>query len=359
MSSSHVASAICVRAIAGAFAAGLIPLLTACSSGDRSAADIAVGTGTLLAGTHAAAGGDYPWLLYLPVGHGDDRALPLYVMLHGCSTSAEQQMLVNGLNPLADREGFAVLYPDVTPLHARHCWRAVFGSPADRSRGAGGDADAIAAMVQTVLDSQPVDPQRVYLMGMSSGGFAAASTAAAWPELFAAVGVVAAGNAQMDVSCAAQLDAQIPIRVQVQVQLAQGTTRLAPLLAVGGSQDALRLGSNAEPGGCARLAFREWQALAQALEAQSGEARLDTAAARTDHGSVRGGRDWVREREFSTAGCLIGEYWDVAGMGHYWPGGSADPALAAFTDPLAPNGAELSWAFFAPLRRGEDGGTRC
>ena len=38
---------------------------------------------------------------------------------------------------------------------------------------------------------------------------------------------------------------------------------------------------------------------------------------------------------------------------HYWPGGSDDPKLRGFTDPQAPSGAELTWAFLKRFRRSD------
>ena len=52
-------------------------------------------------------------------------------------------------------------------------------------------------------------------------------------------------------------------------------------------------------------------------------------------------------------GCLIGERWLIHGMNHFWPGGSADPDLANFTDPKGPNGAEASWAFVSQYTKSE------
>jgi len=44
---------------------------------------------------------------------------------------------------------------------------------------------------------------------------------------------------------------------------------------------------------------------------------------------------------------VIGERWLIHGMNHFWPGGSSDPDLANFTDPMGPSGAEASWAFLS------------
>ena len=38
--------------------------------------------------------------------------MPLVVVLHGCQTTAYQQMEASLYNPLADKMGFVVVYPD-------------------------------------------------------------------------------------------------------------------------------------------------------------------------------------------------------------------------------------------------------
>jgi poly(3-hydroxybutyrate) depolymerase len=52
-----------------------------------------------------------------------------------------------------------------------------------------------------------------------------------------------------------------------------------------------------------------------------------------------------------TAGCPIAQLWSIDGMGHYWSGGSADPASARYSDPLGPNASAASWAFFSHWQR--------
>ena len=52
-------------------------------------------------------------------------------------------------------------------------------------------------------------------------------------------------------------------------------------------------------------------------------------------------------------GCRVVEQVRIEEMAHYWPGGSDDPSLAGFTDPRAPSGAALSWAFFKRFRRSD------
>jgi hypothetical protein len=42
-------------------------------------------------------------------------------------------------------------------------------------------------------------------------------------------------------------------------------------------------------------------------------------------------------------------------MGHFWSGGTTDPAYANFTDPKGPSAAEATWAFLSRYRKPDTG----
>src|SRR5207248_1903462 len=135
----------------------------------------------------------YDYLVYKPAGWKKKEHLPLYVLLHGCGTTANQMMGSTLLNPVADTGRFLVVYPD----NQGGCWHAVSedaystgaaGTGGNITRGAGGEADIVAGITKRVTAAYNADPNRVYLMGMSSGAFQVSATASAYPELFAAVG---------------------------------------------------------------------------------------------------------------------------------------------------------------------------
>jgi poly(3-hydroxybutyrate) depolymerase len=55
-------------------------------------------------------------------------------------------------------------------------------------------------------------------------------------------------------------------------------------------------------------------------------------------------------------GCLIGQHYVIHGMGHYWSGGTSNPAYSAYTDPKGPSASAASWAFFSHYTlRGSNG----
>ena len=67
-------------------------------------------TGTFTPGTFTAGGFTRGYCLYLPAG-GLGAGRPLVVYLHGCNETAEQTAQASHFNDIADRNDFAVLYP--------------------------------------------------------------------------------------------------------------------------------------------------------------------------------------------------------------------------------------------------------
>ncbi len=120
------------------------------------AGEPAADPGRITSGTVASNGSDFDYLLYTPTSYRKREAAPLLVAVHGCQTTAEQEMRVSGYNRLAERKGFVVLYPDVDaigkalPGPLNYCWK--FPDPTSYFRGTG-DAAAIADMTHFAMDS--------------------------------------------------------------------------------------------------------------------------------------------------------------------------------------------------------------
>lgn len=136
------------------------------------------------------AGRSMHYWLYLP-----DRAplltaqaqgWPLVVMLHGCEQTATQFAQGTRMNRLAERQGYAVLYPQQSLSgHAHRCWKWYDKA----TQEGGGDVRLIVGIIEQVMARYPIDRSRVYIGGISAGAGMANIVALNHPELIAAVGL--------------------------------------------------------------------------------------------------------------------------------------------------------------------------
>ncbi len=124
--------------------------------------------------------------LYLPERAPGPAGWPLLVMLHGCDQSATLFAQGTRMNHWADKQGFAVLYPQQSiSAHPHRCWKWY-----DRAtQQGGGDVSLIVGIISKVMDGYPVDRSRVSICGISAGAGMANIVALNHPELFAALGM--------------------------------------------------------------------------------------------------------------------------------------------------------------------------
>ncbi|QJQ94877.1 MULTISPECIES: PHB depolymerase family esterase [Halomonadaceae] len=114
---------------------------------------------------------------------------PLVVVLHGSIQSAESYNRGSGWSALADECGIALLYPEQrktnNPLSSFNWFKS-----GDTRRG-GGEPLSIRHMIKQVVDDHAIDPSRVFITGMSSGGAMASVMLATYPEVFAGGAIIA------------------------------------------------------------------------------------------------------------------------------------------------------------------------
>jgi poly(hydroxyalkanoate) depolymerase family esterase len=127
-------------------------------------------------------------LMYVPAQPPRPGA-PLLALLHGCGQDAANFARASGFTALADRLGAPLLLPDqqANNNHNR-CFN--WFELRDVRRG-DGEAASIAQMVVFATRRFQSDASRVFVAGLSAGGAMAAALLVAYPELFAAGGVVA------------------------------------------------------------------------------------------------------------------------------------------------------------------------
>jgi poly(hydroxyalkanoate) depolymerase family esterase len=114
---------------------------------------------------------------------------PLVVVLHGCTQDAAVYDHGSGWSTLAERHGFALLFPEQQRANNPMLCFNWFSSD-DTRRGAG-EAASIKAMIEAMAAQYSIDPEQIHVTGLSAGGAMAAAMLAAYPDVFAAGAIIA------------------------------------------------------------------------------------------------------------------------------------------------------------------------
>jgi len=266
--------------------------------------------------THSSAQGSRSYLLYIPARR-TAKPMPLIVMLHGCTQTPEDFATGTGMNALAEEFGLLIAYPaQPSGANAQKCWN--WFRPEDQGRDRGEPA-LIAGLTRDIQHAYPVDPARTYAAGLSAGGAAALIVAAAYPDVFAAVGVhsgLPAGGARDVGSAFAAMRGGTS---------ADPHKTALPTIVFHGLADSTVHPSNGSA------------ALAQALPA------LPDLRPSTRQDKSAGGRAYIVTAHQHADGRTMAEHWQIDGAGHAWSGGHA---AGSYTDPLGPDASRQMLRFF-------------
>jgi len=118
-----------------------------------------------------------------------DYGAALVVVLHGCTQTAGGYDIGSGWSEVADRHGFALLFPEQQRLNNPNLCFNWF-SPEDSRRGSG-EALSIRQMIAAMAAQHRIDPARIFVTGLSAGGAMTAVMLATYPELFAGGAIIA------------------------------------------------------------------------------------------------------------------------------------------------------------------------
>ena len=270
--------------------------------------------GQFISGSHTKAAGTREYKLYIPPA-GDGELLPLVVMLHGCTQNPDDFAAGTGMNEAALKRGFYVLYPAQTQhANSSRCWNWFKHNHQKRGHG---EPAILAGMTRDVMSRYPIDPQRVYVAGLSAGGAMAAVLGDAYPDLFAAVGV----HSGLPTGSATNVQGALSV-MKTGAAASQRSTASPPTIVFHGDQDATVHPANGE----------------QVLAASAGASQPERHRARSDNG-----RDYTRRIYKEAGGRVVAEHWAVHGAGHAWSGGSA---RGSYTDAKGPDATEEMLRFF-------------
>lgn len=176
--------------------------VAACSSGDSDGANDGAGAGGSTAAEATTTGSEQATTttvervelpegheieVQAPSGYDPNKPAPLVVLLHGYGVDGEIQNLYFKFREAADANGMLAVYPDGTEnSDGERFWNATSACCAP----AGSEVDDsayILDVIDTVKADYSVDPERVYLVGHSNGGFMSFRMACDHADVIAAI----------------------------------------------------------------------------------------------------------------------------------------------------------------------------
>jgi len=138
------------------------------------------------------AGQSRTFIVRLPPRYAERGPLPVVLAFHGGGGNASGFKAYAGLDAVADREGFVVVYPDGSGRFGRRLltWNA--GTCCGYARDSGVDDVGFAvALLRELARELPLDATRVYATGHSNGAMMAYRLAVEASERIAAIAPVA------------------------------------------------------------------------------------------------------------------------------------------------------------------------
>jgi poly(hydroxyalkanoate) depolymerase family esterase len=275
-----------------------------------------------ISGSYRNHAGTREYKLFVPpLMPGRPRAL--LVMLHGCTQHPDDFAAGTRMNELALQHNALVLYPaQAQQANAQRCWSWFKHNHQARDRG---EPSILAGMTQELIRAHGIDGRHVFIAGLSAGGAMAAIMGAAYPELFAAVGVhsgLPAGAAHDLPSALAAMKGSVS-----QPRSTERRARTVPTIVFHGDADTTVHPDNGM----------------QIIEG------LGPSVATQQQDFRQGGRQGSRSIRRAPDGRVLGEHWVVHGAGHAWIGGSS---AGSYTDPQGPDASKEMLRFFFNVAAG-------
>jgi poly(hydroxyalkanoate) depolymerase family esterase len=273
--------------------------------------------------SYANETGSRAYKLYVPSGY-NGQAVPLVVMLHGCTQSPDDFAAGTRMNDLAEEQTFLVAYPaQAQSANVSKCWNWFRARDQQRDQG---EPSLIAGITRQIMLDFPIEPGRVYIAGLSAGGAAAAIMGSTYPDLYAAIGV------HSGLACGAASD--IPSAFAAMRQ--GGSPAVWGSLRHGGSGNAV-----------ATIVFHGDRDTT--VSPVNGDLVIAQSKAAADlrttvsRGTTPGGINYTRTVQADESGRPMLEQWVLHGTGHAWSGGSA---AGSYTEPRGPDASREMMRFF-------------
>jgi len=122
------------------------------------------------------------YLLYLPPNHSADKKWPLIIFLHGAGERGSDlaKVKVHGPAKLVE-QGREFPFVIVSPQCPSGQWWS-------------NKVETVMALIDEIVEKYNIDETRIYLTGLSMGGYGTWSIAATYPQRFAAIAPICGGG---------------------------------------------------------------------------------------------------------------------------------------------------------------------
>jgi len=221
---------------------------------------------------------------------------PLVFVFHGAGGSGPEMQRSSGIDAVADEVGVIAVYPDA----AGENWSEGIGSRPERLGV--DDVGFVRDLLAELESACTIDPNRVYAIGFSQGGFFAHRLAIDLPERIVAYATVAASMSRV-----------IADRYE--------TPAPTPVLMMHGTLDATFLRQGASEGFFSYLAQ---DALVELLSENNECVDAETAYFTLDSGEVSA--EVHGSSHADATGRVLVEHYTIVGGSHAWKWGQLDTA---------------------------------
>lgn len=284
--------------------------------------------GEFVSCSYGNAAGHRDYKLYVPSGyHG--QALPLLVMLHGCTQTPDDFAAGTRMNAIAEQTPCLVAYPAQSQsANTSRCWNWFNAKDQQRDQG---EPALIAGITREIMQNYKVDTRQVYIAGMSAGGAMAVVMGNLYPDLYAAVGV----HSGLPYAAAHDLpSAMAAMQGGSKNQAVNRRLQAIPIIVFHGDKDSTVHPRNGD------------QVMAQNVPqvVQAAAATVLGPEPKVQRGKVADGHAYTQTIHTRADGKVHAEHWLIHNAGHAWSGGSP---RGSYTDARGPDATREMMRFFA------------
>lgn len=308
----------------------------------QSASLAVTATGQWLTSSYTNEHGTRDYKLYVPSGYTGTRPVPLVVMLHGCTQTADDFAAGTTMNSLAESHTFLAVYPEQPPsANGSRCWN--WFEPTHQVRGQG-EPSLIAGITHQIKLGYRVNEHRIYVAGMSAGGAMTVLLGASYPDLFSAIGVHSGLEYQAASNVASALLAQQlggpdpTLQGAAAYQAMSRARRRTRVIVFHGERDLTVSQINGHQ------VLSQWAQTLDLRDNGADDDSVDDVPERVEVGQTAAGYTYTRSVYSDATDTVLLEKWLVKELTHAWSGGSP---MGSYSNPQGPSASQELWRFFS------------